>query len=94
MGLMKTPSILETKMTDQVNYHRLTNDRQYMSTGLKSVSEALVCVVYTLTVSPFLERGDVDAAETPWCFIVQVKWKSLSVMKVFCLSPHLLHRNK
>lgn len=36
---------------DQVTYHRLTNDRQYMRTGLKSASEALVCVVYTLTVT-------------------------------------------
>lgn len=52
-----------TKMTDQVNYHRLTNDRNYLSTDLKSVSEASVCVVYTLTVSHFLEQSDTDAAE-------------------------------
>lgn len=70
-------------MTDQLNYHRLTNDRQYTSTGLKSVSQALVGVVYTLTVSPFLERGDADAAEIFGALRYTVVFHCAGEMQIF-----------
>lgn len=66
-----------------------------------SLSRRLWFVLFTLWLSvpfwnevmPMLQKS-LELSGTPWCFIVQVKCKSLSVMKVLCLSPHLLHRNK